>query len=99
MNKQVLCNDSYDSSYFYIPYGVNSLSDKIVESFAGPHDLIGGQAWKFYDKDGNTAEKSPLTQFRADVTTAVAIPVTAPLALSDIMTSDMVEILMKLGGN
>ncbi|MDG6894665.1 hypothetical protein [Volucribacter amazonae] len=82
-----------------IPYKINSFSDNIVEAFAGPHDLLGGQVWGFYDKDGNTAAKDPATQLRADITTAVAIPVTAPLALADFMSSDFVEILMKIGGN
>ncbi len=32
-------------------------------------------------------------------TTVVAIPVAAPFALSDLMSSDMMEVLFKLGGN
>ncbi|QPB43228.1 hypothetical protein [Rodentibacter haemolyticus] len=81
-----------------IPYKPGDLSDKVVESFAGTHDLIGGQVWRFYDKDGNTAEKDPIAQVRADITTVVAITVAAPFALSDVMSSDMVEVLMKIGG-
>ncbi|WP_226692355.1 MULTISPECIES: hypothetical protein [Rodentibacter] len=68
------------------------------EVFFETHDLIGGQTWGFYDKDGNTAEKDPITKVRADITTVVAIPVAAPFALSDVMSSDMVEVLMKIGG-
>ncbi|QPB43230.1 hemagglutinin repeat-containing protein [Rodentibacter haemolyticus] len=81
-----------------IPYKPGDLSDKVIESFAGNHDFKGGQIWGFYDKDGNTAEKDPITQVRADITTVVAIPVSAPFALSDLMSSDMVEVLMKIGG-
>ena len=41
-----------------IPYSIGSISDMAVESFAGTHDLLGGQAWGWYDKQGNTAEKN-----------------------------------------
>ena len=81
-----------------IPYSIGSISDMAVESFAGTHDLLGGQAWGWYDKQGNTAEKSKLTGVASGVTTVIAIPVSAPFALSDVMSSDMFELLMKIGG-
>ena len=81
-----------------IPYSIGSISDMAVESFAGTHDLLGGQAWGWYDKQGNTAEKSKLTGVASGVTTVIAIPVSAPVALSDVMSSDMFELLMKIGG-
>ena len=81
-----------------IPYSISSISDMAVESFAGTHDLLGGQAWGWYDKQGNTAEKNKLTGVASGVTTVIAIPVSAPFALSDVMSSDMFELLMKIGG-
>ena len=81
-----------------IPYSIGSISDMAVESFAGTHDLLGGQAWGWYDKQGNTAEKNKLTGVASGVTTVIAIPVSAPFALSDVMSSDMFELLMKIGG-
>ena len=66
-----------------IPYSISSISDMAVESFAGTHDLLGGQAWGWYDKQGNTAEKNKLTGVASGVTTVIAIPVSAPFALSE----------------
>ena len=84
--------------FMRIPYSIGSISDMAVESFAGTHDLLGGQAWGWYDKQGNTAEKNKLTGVASGVTTVIAIPVSAPFALSDVMSSDMFELLMKIGG-
>lgn len=81
-----------------IPYAIGSVSDNVIESFAGPHDLLGGQIWGWYDKRGNTSQKTPIQKTASDITTVVAIPATAPLALSDLMSSDMMEVLMKIGG-
>ena len=81
-----------------IPYSIGSISDMAVESFAGTHDLLGGQVWGWYDKQGNTAEKNKLTGVASGVTTVIAIPVSAPFALSDVISSDMFELLMKIGG-
>ena len=81
-----------------IPYSIGSISDMAVESFAGTHDMLGGQAWGWYDKQGNTAEKNKLTGVASGVTTVIAIPVSAPFALSDVISSDMFELLMKIGG-
>ena len=81
-----------------IPYSIGSISDMAVESFAGTHDLLGGQIWGWYDKQGNTAEKNKLTGVASGVTTVIAIPISAPFALSDVMSSDMFELLMKIGG-
>ncbi|OOF42178.1 hypothetical protein BKK51_13050 [Rodentibacter trehalosifermentans] len=78
-----------------IRYEPGDLSDILVESFAGTHDLIGGQRWGFYDYLGNTSEKTKGEKVAAEVITWIAIPVAAPFALADFFSSDMVEILMK----
>ena len=82
-----------------IPYKKGSLSDMAVESFAGTHDLLGGQMWGWYDKQGNTSQKNNIQQFLSDRTTEIAIPISAPFAASDLISSDMMEVLFKLGGN
>ncbi|OOF43822.1 hypothetical protein BKK51_10925 [Rodentibacter trehalosifermentans] len=71
----------------------------LVESFAGTHDYLGGQLPRWYDKQGNTSQKNNTQQFFADRTTEIAIPISAPFALSDLMSSDMIEVLFKLGGH
>ncbi|MCI7480481.1 MAG: hemagglutinin repeat-containing protein, partial [[Pasteurella] aerogenes] len=80
-------------------YNAGDIGDLIVESFAGAHDMLGGQIWGWYDKSGNTSRKDGTQQILADTTTAVAIPITAPLAVSDLISSDFIEVLFKLGGN
>ena len=82
-----------------IPYKKGSLSDMAVESFAGTHDLLGGQMQGWYDKQGNTSQKNNIQQFLSDRTTEIAIPISAPFAASDLISSDMMEVLFKLGGN
>jgi len=54
--------------------------------------------WGWYDKQGNTVPKNKLTRVASDITTVVAIPVSAPFALSDVLSSDTFELLMKIGG-
>ena len=90
---------------WYTPFGVvkyspGSISDKyLVEPFAGSHDFTGGQIWGWYDDLGNTSQKTPWQQTMSQVTTIGALGVSAPFALSDAFSSDMVEILMKIGGH
>ncbi|MDP9501327.1 hypothetical protein O7M46_10200 [Bisgaard Taxon 45] len=74
-----------------IPYKSGSLSDLLVESFVGTHGMLGGQIWGWYDKQGKTNTLQRL----ADTTTAVAISVAAPFAVSDLISPDVMEILFK----
>lgn len=81
------------------PYSIGSLSDYTVESFAGTHDMLGGQIWGWYDDKGNTLQnKNTAQKIGSTATTVVAIPVAAPFAVSDAISSDFMEILFKLGG-
>ncbi|HBO37723.1 MAG TPA: hypothetical protein DD638_03580 [Pasteurellaceae bacterium] len=81
-----------------IPYKVGSFSDKLIESFAGTHDYLGGQIWGWYDEKGNTAKKNLFQEKASMVTTVVAIPVSAPFALADLVSPDLFEVLTKIGG-
>jgi filamentous hemagglutinin len=75
----------------YDPY---SLFDMIVESFSGTHDFIGGQLPGFYDAEGNTTRgRSDLTSAAADISAAVAIPLSAPFALSELLSPTMLQII------
>ncbi|OOR95669.1 hypothetical protein B0186_11255 [Canicola haemoglobinophilus] len=83
-----------------LPYSVGSLSDRIIESFAGSHDMMGGQIWRWYDKQGNTLQNKNMAQhIGSTATTIIAIPMAAPFALSDAISSDFMEVLFQLGGN
>lgn len=81
-----------------IPYEKGSISDKLVESFAGTHDYIGGQMWGWYGDDGNTSRnRNKFQNAASSTTTVVAIPASAPAALADFLNSDIFQLLNKLG--
>nr|MCH9742478.1 adhesin [Pseudomonadota bacterium] len=67
---------------FGVPYTAGSWQDKLIESFAGSHDVIGGKLSGLYDEQGNIkqgmtdAERSMYDK----VITTAAIPVAAPFA-------------------
>ena len=81
----------YLPSNITIPYKVGSFSDRLVESFAGTHDLIGGQIWGFYNSQGNTTQKTETEKLRAEITTAVAISLAVPFAMADLISSDLLQ--------
>ncbi|OBX05898.1 hypothetical protein QV08_11580, partial [Gallibacterium salpingitidis] len=80
-----------------IPYAINSFSDMLVESYAGTHDLLGGQIWGWYNNQGNTAEKNSIQSKASQVTTITAIPVATPFAMADLISADIIELLSQLG--
>ncbi len=84
---------------FTNPYEKGSTSDKLVESFAGTHDYLGGQIWGWYGKDGNTSRgRNAFENIASSTTTVVAIPVSAPFAVSDLISPDVLQIILKIGG-
>jgi filamentous hemagglutinin len=63
---------------------VKSWQDKLVESFAGTHDFIGGKASGLYDSQGNaTRGRSDTVKILQDRWSEVAIPLTAPFAAAE----------------
>lgn len=81
-----------------IIYKKGSWSDRLVEAFSGTHDYLGGQIWGWYGKDGNTSRnRGKFEKIGSGVTAGVAIPVSAPFALSDFISSDLMQLIFKLG--
>ena len=79
-------------------YKKGSWSDRLVEAFSGTHDYSGGQIWGWYGKDGNTSRnRGKFEKIGSGVTAGVAIPVSAPFALSDFISSDLMQLIFKLG--
>ncbi len=82
-------------------YKPNSWKDLLVESFAGTHDYTGGQIWGWYDEEGNTTRRRYLPDnydaLGSSITAVVAIPTSAPFALSDLISPDMLQIILKIG--
>jgi filamentous hemagglutinin len=70
---------------FGYEYTAGSWQDKLIESFAGSHDFIGGKASGLYDSHGNI--KRGMTDAERKlydkVITTGAIPLAAPFAAAD----------------
>ncbi|PSJ80660.1 hypothetical protein C7N83_04905 [Neisseria iguanae] len=87
---------SEQGQFFGIPYTIGSLFDFVVEGYAGTHDFSGGQIWGFYGDKGNaTRDNGKLADIAAEVITVIAIPVATPFALSDILSSDALQVLFR----
>ena len=66
---------------FGVPYAAGSWQDKLIESFAGSHDFIGGRVSGLYDDQGNAARgRSELTTTLQNRWSEVAILPSAPFA-------------------
>ena len=86
----------HKGTLFGFEYQAGGVIDIGIESFAGPHDLVGGQGPGYYGDDGNTKPGDKPFQ---GIVTGAAIPVVAPFALADLISPDIMTILLKLGGN
>ena len=60
--------------------------------------MLGGQIWGWYNELGNTSQKTKEQEVLSNITTVAALPISAPFAIADLMSSDFVEVLFKLGG-
>ncbi|MGK3226836.1 hemagglutinin repeat-containing protein [Enterobacter soli] len=75
-------------------YSPGSFLDDLVESYAGTHDLVGGQLPGFYDGEGNTARaRSPLADVAANTWTIAAIPVATPFAMSELVSPELLQFI------
>lgn len=76
---------------FGVPYAVGSWQDKLIESFAGSHDYIGGKASGLYDAQGNI--KRGMSDIERAVydkgVTVGAIPLAAPFAAAEGMSPEI----------
>ena len=86
---------------FGMPYEKGGWVDKLLESFAGPHDLIGGKASGLYDSQGNAKQGMSSAEIKAyDAWSAVALLPAAPLAASQFFSPEVwkaIGILLKAG--
>jgi filamentous hemagglutinin len=71
-------------SLFGVPYAAGSWQDKLIESFAGTHDFIGGKVSGLYDAQGNAARgRSELTTTLQNRWSEIAILPAAPFAAAE----------------
>lgn len=61
--------------------------------------VAAGLASGLSSSGGNSLPTAQAMKTGADRTTEIAIPVSAPFAVSDLISPDMMEVLFKLGGN
>jgi len=80
----------YIGTLFGTPYAPGSVADRIVDAFAGSHDMIGGKLSGLYDKEGNAARgRSRLVSTAHEAWSVVAIAPSAPFAMSEILPSEV----------
>lgn len=75
---------------FGVPYAAGSWQDKLIESFAGSHDMIGGKLSGLYDTQGNIKRGMSTTEkFVYDRGAELAIPIAAPFAAAEGMSPEI----------
>ncbi len=81
------------------PYKPGDWQDRLIEYFAGPHDMIGGQLAGLYDEQGNARRGRPwaLSTFH-EGWTVVAIPVAAPFAMAKALPPQVWSAISILAG-
>ncbi len=86
---------------FGMPYEKGGWVDKLLESFAGPHDMIGGKVSGLYDEQGNTTRgRTDTTKMAHEIWSGVALFPAAPLAGAQGLPPEVwqaISILLKAG--
>jgi filamentous hemagglutinin len=82
---------------FGVPYAPGSWQDKLIESFAGSHDFIGGKASGLYDEQGNvTRGRSDITKAAQEAWSVGAILPAAPFAAAEAFSPEAWKALVIL---
>ena len=75
---------------FGVPYAAGSWQDKLIESFAGTHDYIGGKGSGLYDAQGNAARgRSEMTTTLQNRWSELAILPSAPFAAAEAFSPEV----------
>jgi filamentous hemagglutinin len=90
----------YAGTLFGKPYEKGSWQDKLIESFAGTHDVIGGKLTGLYDDQGNaTRGRNSLTKNAQDAWSATgAVALSSPFAAAQGLPPEVwnaISILLK----
>ncbi|PUE12943.1 hemagglutinin repeat-containing protein [Limnohabitans sp. T6-20] len=82
-------------------YEKGSWQDKLIEAFAGPHDLIGGKLSGLYDVQGNATQgRTQTTKNAQEIWSGAALLPAAPFAASQVLSPEIwkaIGILLKAG--
>ena len=90
----------YKGTLFGEPYKVGSWQDKLIESFAGTHDMIGGRLTGLYDGQGNVKQgmsDAERAVYNYGVTTTAILP-SIPFAAAQGLSPEVwnaISILLK----
>ncbi|MEO8409098.1 MAG: hemagglutinin repeat-containing protein, partial [Propionivibrio sp.] len=80
----------WKGALFGRPYAAGSWQDKLIESFGGTHDFIGGQVTGLYDGQGNTKRgMSDTERFVRDRVSEAALVPSAPFAAAELLTPEV----------
>lgn len=89
----------WKGTLFGIPYKAGSWQDKLIESFGGTHDFIGGQITGLYDGQGNTKRgMSVVEKTLYDRWSELALLPATPFAMSEFLSPQAwqaISILLK----
>jgi filamentous hemagglutinin len=84
---------------FGMPYEKGGWVDKLLEAFAGPHDLIGGKLSGLYDEQGNAKQgMSPTERTAYEIYSGVAILPASPFAAAQVLPPQVwqaISVLLK----
>ncbi|MEF9388720.1 hypothetical protein V4890_24345, partial [Ralstonia solanacearum species complex bacterium KE056] len=85
---------------FGVPYEAGSWQDKLIESFAGTHDLVGGKLSGLYDDQGNATRDRSAAVVKAQNTWSAtgAIVTSSPFAMAEYLPPSVwnaISILLK----
>ncbi|SMB21515.1 Adhesin HecA 20-residue repeat x2 (fragment) [Sterolibacterium denitrificans] len=76
----------WKGTFFGIPYAAGSWMDKLVESFGGSHDFLGGQVTGLYDEQGNIKrDMSDIERAAYNTWSVAAIVPSAPFAMAELL--------------
>ena len=90
----------YKGTLFGKPYEAGSWQDKLIESFAGTHDFIGGKLTGLYDEQGNIKQgmsDAERAVYNYGVTTTAILP-SIPFAAAQSLPPEVwnaISILLK----
>lgn len=86
---------------FGLPYEKGGWVDKLLEAFAGPHDLIGGEVSGLYDEQGNIKRGMSETDIKVyDAWSGVALVPAAPFAAAQVLPTEIwqaISVFLKAG--
>ena len=84
-----------------MPYEKGGMVDKLLEAFAGPHDLIGGKVSGLYDEQGNIKRGMSETDIKVyDAWSGVALVPASPFAAAQALPREVwqaMSVLIKAG--